>query len=127
MNAMKSEMFMLAAAATVEVVEEMRDPLPAEDLPAPESTADAGADPAGDRFASLIQDIAATPIEELERLIGQLQEARAYLQAEGERVERETVGYVQLSQTALELVKIISETVGEWRKAGHPVRGGTAP
>jgi hypothetical protein len=30
---------------------------------------------------------------------------------------------VQLSQTALESVRIIAETVGEWRKAGHPVRG----
>ena len=62
---------------------------------------------------------------EVDRLIGELQQAKAYLQSEGERIEREAVGYVQLSQTALESVKIISETVGEWRKAGHPVRGGS--
>jgi hypothetical protein len=41
---------------------------------------------------------------------------------ESERIERETVGYTELSQTAMESVRIIAETVGEWRKAGHPVR-----
>ena len=60
-------------------------------------------------------------------MIGELQQAKGYLQSEGERIEREAVGYVQLSQTALESVKIISETVGEWRKAGHPVLAAAAP
>lgn len=92
-------------------------------LSAPEAPIDAETSPGGDRFGSLLQKIGATTVVELERLIGELQEAKAYLQSEGERIERETVGYVQLSQTALESVKIISETVGEWRKAGHPVRG----
>jgi hypothetical protein len=64
----------------------------------------------------------APSIVELEKIIGELQQARTYLQAESERIERETVGYAELSQTAMESVRIIAETVGEWRKAGHPVR-----
>jgi hypothetical protein len=129
MNATDSEQATLAVAAITDVAEDIRDlvsaegPFSAEGLPAlPEPPGDARPDAGGDRFASLIQNIAATPIEELDRLIGELEEARTYLQAEGERIEREAVGYMQLSQTALESVRIISETVGEWRKAGHPVR-----
>lgn len=129
MNATDSEQATLVVAAITEVAEDIRDLVPAEGpfdvdgSSAPEPPADARPDPGGDRFASLIQKIAATPIGELEKLIGELEEAKTYLQAEGERIEREAVGYVQLSQTALESVRIISETVGEWRKAGHPVRG----
>jgi hypothetical protein len=123
MNAMETEEATQAVAAITDIAEDIRGLVPAQELSAPESPGDAGPRPGGDKFASSIQKIAATPIEELERLIGELQEARTYLQAEGERIEREAVGYVQLSQTALESVKIISETVSEWRKAGHPVRG----
>jgi hypothetical protein len=124
MNAMESELSTQAVAAISDVADDIRD-LVAAELPAAPAPADeAGPGLGGDRFTSPIQKIAATSVEELERLIGELQQAKAYLQSEGERIERETVGYVQLSQTALESVKIISETVGEWRKAGHPVRGG---
>ena len=81
----------------------------------------------GDKFSSLIKTMGAPSIVELEKIIGELQQARTYLQAESERIERETVGYAELSQTAMESVRIIAETVGQWRKAGHPVRntGGT--
>jgi hypothetical protein len=58
----------------------------------------------------------------IERPIGELQEARAYLQSEGERIQRETDHYLQLSKTASDSVKVISGAVAEWRKAGHPLQ-----
>jgi hypothetical protein len=121
MNAIELDEATQAEATITDVAEAIRDLVPG--LSVPEAPIDAGAGPGGDPFASLLQKIGATTVVELDRLIGELQEAKAYLQSEGERIERETVGYVALSQTALESVKIISETVGEWRKAGHPVRG----
>jgi hypothetical protein len=130
MNAIESEEVTLAVAVVTEVAEDIRDlalaeePFPAEKALPSEPPGSAEPRLGGDRFASLIQKIAATPLVELDKLIGELEEAKTYLQTEGERIEREAVGYVQLSQTTLESVKIISETVGEWRKAGHPVRGG---
>ena len=75
-----------------------------------------------DNVSSLVQNLGAPSIDELEKIIGELQQARTYLKSESERIERETVGYTELSQTAMESVRIIAETVGEWRKAGHPVR-----
>jgi hypothetical protein len=77
---------------------------------------------------SLIHEIGVTPAIEFEKLIGELEEARTYLQSEGERIQSDAVRYVQLSQTASLSVKVISETVADWRKAGHPERstnGGT--
>ena len=62
------------------------------------------------------------PTAEFEKLIGELQEARSYLESEGERIQREAVRYAEFSQTASSSMKVISETVAEWRKAGHPVR-----
>jgi hypothetical protein len=122
MNAIEPERSVQAVAAISDVAEGIRDLIAAEIPSVPIPADDAGPGLGGDKFTSIIQKMAATSVEELDRLIGELQEAKAYLQSEGERIERETVGYVQLSQTALESVKIISETVGEWRKAGHPVR-----
>jgi hypothetical protein len=39
--------------------------------------------------------------------------------------DRFLILHVELSQTATESVKIISGAVGEWRKAGYPVRAST--
>jgi hypothetical protein len=121
MTSMEPEVSMQAVAAMVDVVEEIRHLVPTGMSSASEPPDEAALD--GGNVASLVQKITAKSIVELERLIGELQQARDHLQREGERIEREAAGYVALSQTALESVKIISETVGEWRKAGHPVRG----
>ena len=119
MNAMEPEQFTLANAAMTEVAEGNCDLVPADasSLPPAETELEAN----GDKFSSLIKTMGAPSIVELEKIIGELQQARTYLQAESERIERETVGYA-VRQTAMEFVRIIAETVGEWRKAGHPVR-----
>jgi len=72
-------------------------------------------------LASLIQKIGATSIVEIEKIIGELQEAKDFLQSEGERVQRETEHYTNLTQMASASVKIISDTVAGWREAGHPL------
>ena len=72
--------------------------------------------------APLVQKLGTTSIAEVEKMIEELQEARDFLQAEGERVQRETEHYTTLTQTASASVKIISDTVAGWREAGHPLR-----
>ena len=73
-------------------------------------------------IAPLIEKVGATSIAEIEKLMGELREAKDFLQSEGERIQRETAHYTSLAQTASASVKIIFDTVCEWRKAGHPVR-----
>jgi hypothetical protein len=71
-------------------------------------------------IAPLVQKIGATSIAEIEKMIGELHEAKDFLQSEGERVQRETEHYTNLTQMASASVKIISDTVAGWREAGHP-------
>jgi hypothetical protein len=73
-------------------------------------------------IAPLVQKIAATSIAEVEKTIGELQAAKDFMESEGERVQREAEHYTNLTQMASASVKIISDTVAGWRKAGHPLR-----
>ncbi len=82
---------------------------------------DIGAIVRGNRPASaagLCDDIlaaGATSIADIEKLIEELQIARDYLEAEGDRVRRLTSRYAHLTQTASASVKIIAESLGKWR------------
>jgi hypothetical protein len=73
-------------------------------------------------IAPLVQKIAATSIAEVEKMIGELQAAKDFMESEGERVQREAERYTTLTQMASASVKIISDTVAGWREAGHPLR-----
>ena len=73
-------------------------------------------------IAPLVQKIGATSIAEVEKMIGELQAAKEWLESEGERVQRETEHYTTLTQMASASVKIIADTVAGWREAGHPLR-----
>jgi hypothetical protein len=75
----------------------------------------------------LVQNLGTTSIAEIEKMIGELQEARDFLQAEGERVQREAEHYTTLTQMASASVKIMSDTVAGWREAGHPLRNDSRP
>jgi hypothetical protein len=44
-----------------------------------------------------------------------LQRVRDFLASEGERVQREIAGYAQLSQVAMTSVKIIAESMQQWK------------
>jgi hypothetical protein len=58
-----------------------------------------------------------TSITDIERLVGELQKTRDYLQAEGERVQAETIQYIALTGAASASVKIIFDALRAWRTA----------
>jgi len=68
---------------------------------------------------SLIEKVGATSIAEIDRLIAELQEAKSYLQSEGERIERETVRYTNLAEMTLFTTKIIFDAVSQWHPASN--------
>jgi hypothetical protein len=72
----------------------------------------------GTEIAPLIQQIGDTSIAEIDRLMAELQEAKSYLQSEGERIEREMVRYTNLTQMASFTAKIIFDAISQW----HPAR-----
>src|SRR3954453_15927370 len=70
-------------------------------------------------IAPIIQKLGATSIADIDNLVSELQEARDYLQSEGERIRAETVRYISLTGAASASVKIISDAVKAWRTADH--------
>jgi len=65
---------------------------------------------------SLVQRVSGTALQEIERLIAELQAVRDMLHNEGERVHREIVQYATLSQEAMQSTKIIAEKPGALEK-----------
>src|SRR6476646_6498808 len=67
-------------------------------------------------ITSLLQRVAGTSVQEIDKLISELQTLRDMLQNEGARVQREIVEYATLSQAALQSTKIIAESLTGWKK-----------
>ena len=67
-------------------------------------------------ISSLLQRVAGTSVQEIDKLIGELQTLREMLAAEGARVQREIVEYATLSQAAMQSTKIIAESLTHWKK-----------
>ena len=59
----------------------------------------------------------AASIADIEGLMAELQVARDYLQAEGERVRRANANYARLAQTASASARVIADSIGKWRVA----------
>ena len=78
-------------------------------------------------ISTLLQRVAGTSVQEIDRLISELQTLRELLHAEGARVQREITEYAQLSQSAMQSTKIIAESLCQWKKAGSWAMPPTAP
>ena len=67
-------------------------------------------------IGSLLKRVAGTSVQEIDKLIGELQTLREMLAPEGARVQREIVEYATLSQAAMQSTKIIAESLTHWKK-----------
>jgi hypothetical protein len=64
---------------------------------------------------SLLQRVSGTSLQEIEKIITELQILRELLQNEAARVQREIVGYVALIQRARQSTRNISESLRFWQ------------
>ena len=69
-----------------------------------------------DNISSLLQRVSVNSVQEIDRLISDLQMLRNRLYEEGERVQREIVEYATMSQAAMQSTKIIAESLIHWKK-----------
>ena len=69
-----------------------------------------------DNISSLLQRVSASSVQEIDALIGDLKILRERLHDDGRRVQRQIVEYASLSQAAMKSTKIISESLGHWKK-----------
>jgi hypothetical protein len=81
----------------------------------PLQEADAESGPASENLNSLIRRISNASMEEIDRVVVELQNVREMLRHEGERIGREIGGYASLSHAALTTMKVISESLQQWR------------
>jgi hypothetical protein len=77
-------------------------------------------DPFGDKTAvenieGLITKVSEAAVGEMDRVISELTGMRDLLRSEGERVRREVTNFAGLSQTAMTSMKIIADSVTQWK------------
>ncbi len=85
---------------------------------------DNSSDDAADNISALIQRVSSQSVEEIERVIGELTQVRDMLRKEGDRVQREIAGYAALSQAAMTSMKIIADSLAQWRPNEPEARRG---
>ena len=76
-----------------------------------------------EKLNMLIQRAAGNSIEEIDRVIRELESVRDMLRNEGERVGRELAGYESLGHAAATAMKVIGESIKQWKDAQHKSSG----
>ena len=72
---------------------------------------------AAEKPNELIRRVSGASMKEIDRVISELQSLRDMLRNEGERVSREIAGYVTLNQAATAVMKIIADSLTQWKSA----------
>jgi type I site-specific restriction endonuclease len=63
----------------------------------------------------VVQRVATTSTEEIDKVIAELQGLREHLRRESERVQREIGGYQRLNQSALDSAQVIANVMTRWK------------
>jgi hypothetical protein len=77
---------------------------------------------ATDNVSTLVQRVAGQSVNEIENVISELQVVRDILRAEGDRLRRDLNSYASINQSAMSSMKIISESMAQWRNTLSGVR-----
>jgi len=104
-----------AATAAVEQVEGEIRAFVRRDLSAFRRTRTEQGEPGVDNINSVIDRVSGASVAEIDRVIHELTRVRDLLRSEGERVQREVAGFATLSQAAMTSMKIIADSVTQWK------------
>jgi hypothetical protein len=81
------------------------------------SELEAANDPAAENLNALIRRVAGASMEEIDRVILELQGVRDMLRSEGERVTRELSSYASLNHASMTAMKVIGDSLKQWKDA----------
>ena len=84
----------------------------------PRGDTETAGDPVADNLNSLIRRVSGASMEEIDRVILELQSVRDMLRKEGDRVSREVAGYASLSHAAMTAMTVIADSLTQWK--GEP-------
>jgi hypothetical protein len=82
-----------------------------------QSEVEHNADPLPENLNALVRRISSASMEEIDRVILELQSVREMLRNEGDRVAREIAGYASLSHAAMTAMKVIGDSLTQWKSA----------
>ena len=71
---------------------------------------------------SLVQRVADVSLDQLDDAIVDLRQLRDFLHSEGERIQREISGYLQLNHTSIDATRSIVDNIAQWKKTAHSAR-----
>ena len=97
-----------------------RDVAPARRMPA--ATQMPGGDSQTEQVNALVARVANASMDEIDRVILELQGIRDMLRAEGERVTRDIASYASLSHAAMTSMRVIGDSLAQWKTGAkvHP-------
>ena len=113
MNVFKPDRFAgKEPSATAEIEQEIREIRrgPSREI------VESGSEAAANSIVGVIQRVAGTSVSDIDNLIADLSQLRDHLHDEGQRVQHEITNYAQMSQAVLQSLKVISETVGQFKR-----------
>jgi len=71
----------------------------------------------------LVQRVTAASVEQIDRVIFNLQSVRDVLRSEGERVHRDICGYAGLNHASAKAMKVIADSLEKWKGASTDPAG----
>ena len=74
---------------------------------------------------ALVGRVASVSLEEIDRVIRALEGVREMMRKESERVSREVAGYASLSHAAVAAMKVMADSIKEWKEG--PDKSGRGP
>ena len=83
----------------------------------PRSETEPAGDPVAENLNVLIRRVSGASMDEIDRVILELQSVRDMLRNEGERVSREIASYASLSHAAMTAMKVIADSLTQWKNA----------
>jgi hypothetical protein len=81
----------------------------------PRAEMEAAEEPVSDSLNALIRRVSGASMEEIDRVILELQGVRDMLRSEGERVSREIAGYASLSHASMTAMRVIGDSLKQWK------------
>jgi IS30 family transposase len=78
--------------------------------------AEPGNDPVAERPSELVRRVSGASLEEIDRVIRELECVREMLRTEGERVSREIASFATLNHSATTAMKVIADSLKQWKE-----------
>lgn len=72
-----------------------------------------------DHVNALVARVAGASMEEIDRVILELQGVREMLRTEGERVTREISGFASLNHAAMTAMRVVAESLAQWKNGAQ--------